>query len=350
VGQWLNSPYFGGMRGMRYAIDIAGNGLTPEEFLAYAEKSEVDSSWFDERVVATTDFADGPPCLQALAQIGYPIGTRNEGLYNIGVYLKRSQPDGWENSLDDYNHKYMDPPLTMPEVQGLIKSLKRKEYHYGCTKQPACNHCNAALCRTRKYGVGSGTSGRFPMLGSLTKLDTKPPIWFWTVEGVRMEMSTKDLQDPRSFQRRCMDCLNMVPQVPSRPVWEAAVQHAMDTVTIIEAPEDASPEGLFWDMLEKFCTGRAQALTMEEIVLGKPHTADGRTYFRMPDLLAFLSMHKFYEFKSMKIASMLKEARAEHHFKVLKGRGVNFWSIPEFAKQTEGFGVPEAVKEGDTPF
>ncbi len=350
VGQWINMPYFNGIRGMRYAVDIEGNALNFDQFLMEAEATAVDADWFHQKIILNDEFQDGPPCLQALAQVGYPVGTRNDGLYNIGVYLKKARPDNWESSLDDFNHKYMGPPLTMPEVQGVMKSLRKKDYSYACTKQPICNHCNAALCRTRKFGVGSGTTGRFPMLGGLTKLNTKPPIWFWTVDGARMEMSTEDLQDPRKFQRRCMDYLNLVPQIPSKPVWEAAVQHAMDTVTTIEAPADASPEGQFWDMVERFCTSRAQALSIDEIVLGKPFTENGRTYFRMQDLLAYLSMHKFYEFRVTKISSLLKDAKADHHFSYLKGRGVNYWSIVEFVKQTQSFSVPDEAKESGEPF
>ena len=142
----------------------------------------------------------------------------------------------------------------------------------------------------------------------------------------------------------------MMPQLPSATVWQVAIQHAMDTVTVIEAPRDASPEGQFWEHVEKFCTGRAQARTLDEIVLGKPFTDSGRTYFRMADLLAYLSRNKFFEFRSTKIASMLKDANAEHHFKNLKGRGVNYWSMVEFAKQTESFSVPDNVSQGGEAF
>jgi hypothetical protein len=276
---------------------------------------------------------------------GYSTGTRNDGLYNIGVYLKRSNPDGWEDEVAAYNQKHMDPPLTMTEVQGVCKSLKRKEYQYTCTKQPLAQHCNSALCRTRKYGVGSGTTGKFPVLGSLTKLDTRPPIWFWTVDGVRMELSTENLQDPRSFQRKCMEQLNMMPAVPSSTVWQAAVQHAMDSVVIVSAPVDASPEGQFWEMVERFCTSRAQATTIEEIILGKPFSNGGRTYFRMIDLIAYLNRNKFMEFRSVKIASMLRDAGADHHASNFKGRCVNYWSLTEFAKQTESLSMPNEVKE-----
>jgi hypothetical protein len=350
VGQWINMPYFNGARGMRYAVDIDGNALSPSEFLEYAHLQSVDENWFNSPTITNSDFNDGPPCLQALAATGYPDGTRNDGLYNIGVYLKRALPDKWEAAVDEYNHKYMLPPLLPTEVQGVMKSLKRKDYNYACSKQPIVNHCNATLCRSRKFGVGSGAAGKFPMLGGLTKLNTRPPIWFWTVDGVRMELSTPEMQDPRAFQRKCMDCLNVMPPIPSGPVWQAAVQHAMDTVTVIEAPPDASPEGLFWDMVEKFCTGRAQARDLEEIVLGKPFTDEGRTYFRLPDLLAYLSMHKFYEFRTTKMASMLRDAGAKHHFSVLKGRGVNYWSLREFARQTEGFAVPDEASRNSQAF
>jgi hypothetical protein len=351
VGQFINMPYFGGTRGMRYAVDIDGNAISSEAFLDYASNMSVATQWFDEKIVESKEFVDGPPCLQALSQIGYPPGTRNDGLYNIGVYLRRANPDDWQDMLEDANRQYMEPPLMLQEVQGIIKSLQKKDYAYACTKNPICNHCNSALCRTRKYGVGGGgAGGRFPTLGNLVKLDTKPPIWFWTVNDCRLELTTDDLQDPRRFQKKCMESLNLVTSIPSRPVWEAAVQNSMNSVTVIEAPADASPEGLFWDMLEKFCTGRAQALTLDEITLGKPFTDRGRTYFRMADLLNFLSMHKFYEFRSPKIASMLKDARADHHFSNLKGRGVNYWSIAAFARQTETFDVPSAAQDSGTPF
>jgi hypothetical protein len=350
VGQWINMPYFNGVRGMRYAITVEGNALSADDFVGYAYENLATESWFNELLVIVQEFEEGPPCLQALAQVGYPSGTRNDGLYNIGVFLKRSKPDSWGTDIFDFNTKYMQPPLTSPEVQGVVKSLRKKDYAYACTKQPIAQHCNSALCRTRKFGVGSGTTGRFPMLGGLTKLNTKPPMWFWTVEGVRMELTTQDLQDPRAFQRRCMDYLNTMPQLPGAPVWQAAVQHAMDTVNIIEAPADASSEGQFWEMVEKFCTGRAQAMSLDEIVSGKPFSDKGKTYFRMESLLSFLGRYKFYEFKSIKVASMLKDYGAEHHFDSLKGRGVNYWSIREFAKQTEGFDVPGSVKEGGDSF
>jgi hypothetical protein len=91
-------------------------------------------------------------------------------------------------------------------------------------------------------------------------------------------------------------------------------------------------------------------MSLDEIVLGKPYTGEGRTFFRMQDLLAYLNMHKFWDFKGPKIASLLNDAHAEHGFKNLKGRGVNFWSIPAFVTQSEGFGIPKEIQGEEAPF
>jgi hypothetical protein len=165
-----------------------------------------------------------------------------------------------------------------------------------------------------------------------------------------MELSTGDLQDPKAFQRRCMEYLNMMPMVPPAPVWQAAVQHAMDSVSVVDAPADASPEGQFWEYVEKFCTGRAQANSLEEITLGKPYTSGGRTMFKLQDLMAYLTRQKFFEFKSVKIASMIKDAGAQHHFDNLKGRGTNYWSIPAFNMQVEKFEIPDELKNTGESF
>jgi hypothetical protein len=42
-------------------------------------------------------------------QSGISTGTRNNGLFNIGVYLKKFDPDNWEKLLEKYNQKYMSP-------------------------------------------------------------------------------------------------------------------------------------------------------------------------------------------------------------------------------------------------
>lgn len=341
-GSWLNICYEGGVRGMRYAVDVDGNAMSPEKFILHAEGLKQPLAWFESPTILVEDFPEGPPCLQILANIGYPKGSRNDGLYNLGVYLKKSDPDNWENTLDLLNHRYMAPPLSISEVQSVIKSVKRKDYNYGCSKAPIMQHCNAGLCRTRKFGV-SGGNAKFPSLGPITKLNTAPAIWFWTVNDVRVELTTQELQDPRRFQLRILETINMFIQIPAAPTWQAAVAHALESVTIIEAPPDASPEGQFWEMVDKFCTGRSQALSREEIVLGRPYTEGNRTFFRLVDLVTFLNVQKFNEFKTSKVASLLRDHGAQHHAETFGGKTCNHWSIPALRAQADPLKVPDSL-------
>jgi hypothetical protein len=112
TGNFLNLPYFGGDTGTRYAFNVDGNAATLEEFYGLYEANVQDS--LDQAPEppkqAESPIKDGPPCLQALCAQGFPEGTRNNGLFNIAVYLKRAAPGSWEDKLVEYNFKYVAPP------------------------------------------------------------------------------------------------------------------------------------------------------------------------------------------------------------------------------------------------
>jgi hypothetical protein len=188
-----------------------------------------------------------------------------------------------------------------------------------------------------------------PVLSTLTKLNTNPPTWFIDVEsGGRLELSTDDLQNQPRFQKRCMDCLNVMPPIVNRVAWQSMVQQLLAQVNVVDIPVDASPKGQLTELLEKFCTGRAQAKSQDELLLGKPWSNDGRTHFRMQDLMSFLDRHKFYDFKIHQVASHLKQFGAQHHFFNLKGKGTNCWSVPDFTIHSGDFETPK--QEESRPF
>lgn len=345
-GNWINMPYFNLLNGMRFGIKTTGDAMSPEEFLDYAERMRLDESELDKTFLGKTveDFADGPPCLQHLAQLGIPEGMRNNGLFAIAVYLRKAFPDAWEDMIEDYNRKFLDPPLKSVEVLGLIKSAKKKDFCYPCSKPPIVQHCNSAVCRTRKYGV-QGTDDGFPSLGILSMLDVKPPLWFWDVDGKRMEFTTSELRDPGAFQTKCMETIRKVPSLPTKLMWDKILREAMANVTLIEAPEDASNEGQFWEYVGKFCGSKAKALTLDEIILGKPFEDEhGAVFFRLVDLEEFLDKKKFRKFETNKVAALLKDRGATTGSKRMKGKPVPYWKLPPREKQTEGFEVPESVK------
>jgi hypothetical protein len=341
MGQWINVPYFNGVKGLRYAIDENNAPISAEHFIQLVQAKRLSLQELKNIIVSVKpDLEDGPPCLQYLIAQGFPDGTRNDGLFNLGVYLLKSDPDNWKTKIEDYNLSYMMPPLKSMEVQGVVKSLEKKDYFYTCDKAPIVSYCNKALCMTRKYGIGIVG---VPVLSSLTKYNCTPPIWFVNVDGDRrLELITEDLQNQVRFQKRCIESLNFMPPIIPKNNWQQLMQKLLESVTIIEAPVDASPSGQLLEYLEKFCTSKAQAQVIDEMLLGKPFTKNGRHFFRMSDFMAYLERQHFREFKVNKITSIIKQdLKAEHHFVILKGKGVNCWSIVEYKSQTESQSVPD---------
>lgn len=346
IGQWINMPYFGSDNTTRYGFNDEGKQLDIDGFIEYALKQRVSPDEFESlSIEVVDDIKDGPPCLQHLVTQGFPEGTRNDGLFNIGVYLRKKDPDGWERKIDEANSKYMIPPLTSEEVNGVKKSLRKKEFNFTCSKPPIVSHCNSAVCRLRKYGIGSSSS--MPVMTSLTKFNSNPPIWFVDVEGSgRLELSTEELQNQTKFQKRCMEALNIMPLPVSKQAWCQMINHLMDNATVIEAPADASTEGQFMEHVYAFCTGKARARNKSEILLGKPWLDEtiNMVCFRTRDLIAYLDRHHFREFKPHKIAAILRDRGLEHKFINVNGTGTNIWML-KLEDREEELEVPKEVKD-----
>lgn len=330
VGQWLNMPYYDEMNTTRYGINDDGQAYTLDEFIDVAKRARINIHELESYSISeVSDLSDGPPCLQTMIEVGFAPGCRNDSMFNFGVYLKQKSPDNWEAELDSYNVKYMSPPLSTSELSHILKSLKKKEYYFTCDKHPFKAHCNQTQCRLRKFGIGQMVG--VPQLNGLTKFASTPPIWFVDVEGFgRVELTTEDLQCQLKFQRRCMESLNQMPPVVKTDVWQKLIQQLLTNVNLIEMPPEASSKGIFFQLVEQFCTSRAQAKTRDEIILGKAFTDETGHYFRSLDLMAFLDRHRFFEFKVNKVASLLKELNGESAFMKIKNKGVNVWHIPLF--------------------
>jgi hypothetical protein len=249
-----------------------------------------------------------------------------------------SEPDSWEISLEDYNQRFVFPPLSSSEIQAILKSVKRKDYNYTCHKAPLKGLCNSAVCRTRKFGIGTVSPIQ---LTGLSKYDSQPPIWFVDVEGGgRMELSTEEIQSQQKFQRKAMEVINVMPPSIPQNAWRDLIGTLLQNVLIIPASIDSSPKGLLFEYLEKFCCSRVQARNKDELLLGKPWTDSGFHWFRLSDFYSFLERNRFKEFKINQIASMIKEQNGESLYIKVKGRGLNIWKLPEFERQTEAFTEP----------
>ena len=365
LGNFLNLPYYRGNKSARFALKDNATGAGLEEFFEIYEKYVVDD--IDSIGASKTEIVpDGPPCLQALCSQGFPEGTRNSGLFNIGVYTKKFDPDNWEKLLENYNREYMNPPLDHTEVSTVVKQLNKKDYQYKCKDQPISSFCNVNVCKTRKHGVGKENVSQ--QLGSLSKLQTEPPIWFLEIPTEdqeadhKMQLTTEDLQIQTKFQKRCMEVLNMMPPLMKNVDWQQLINGKMQTALMIPVSNDGSVSGQFLAHLQEFCTLRAQAQKKEELLLRKPWTetlpeldektkkevTKKRTYFRLQDLHAYLIRNKFTHYNNTaQIIVELRKIDGLHKFWKLKGKGVNTWGIPSFDEQDSEH---EVRKQDVVPF
>jgi len=356
TGNFLNLPYFAGDNGTRYAFNADGSAASLEEFFTLYEANVQTSplAFPEPPKQPDSPIKDGPPCLQALCAQGFPEGTRNNGLFNIGIYLKKLAPAGWEDKLAEYNYKYVSPPLPNNEVQVILKQLNKKDYMYKCKDMPLNSFCNSGLCRTRKFGIG-GNGPDAPKISSLSKYASEPPLWFLDINGRRVELETDNLFNQMAFQKACLERLNLLPPTLRKQDWEnllnALLKEMVETEQITEASEDTSVTGQFMDLLEEFTTHMQQALDRDEILMGRPWNDDSeaKTYFRMKDLMAHLKRNNFMGLTAPKIAQRIRDLGGEPISLLLKSRTTRCWRIPCFEKQDAPFETHTTRTEG-SPF
>jgi len=359
VGNFLNLPYYDHENGLRYAFLDDGTSATIEEFIELYERYvQTPEEVVKLQVVGGGEadlMKDAPPCLQILCKARISEGGRNNGLFNIGVYLRKAYPDSWESEILRYNMEYLSPPLPLPEVNIVAKQVQRKDYAYKCSDAPINSHCNKELCRTRKFGIGAAVAGA--TIANLRKYNSTPPVWFMDVNGEPLELDTDGLMSQPFFQRACMEQLNFMPRSVAKNQWEGRISTLMNEMrdnesAIIEVAQDASISGQFYDYLEEFCRHLQQAQDKEEILLRRPWTDEERgiTYFRLKDFENFLKKNKFFEYKSHKIAQRLRDINGESVVLKIKGRSVRVWQIPSFESADIDLEPPKFGSQQEAPF
>ena len=359
VGNWMVMPYYGDTYGGKlknqHGLKKTGSEMTLQEFISFADEKRLNAKQFDELVRSTHTgkvaamgkkkhsgrvngtqiggpFGDGPPCLQHLSNSGFPEGGRNSALFMVGLYLKRAFPADWRKRLEEDNQKFMKPPLTSDEVTQVRKQLDKKEYEYTCKTEPMQSHCDAGICRTRKFGVGGGASD-YPEITSMTQFLVNPPIWFVDVNGHRLEVLTEDLMN---YSRFCLEMAKKTRVILSpmkQADWIKLLQEASRGAEPLSAPMEMTQLGHFRELLQEFLTNRARGTRMEDILMNKPVLIEeqGRYYFQFKDFETFLDKKKMSKafprnyFRSMMV--QLDGGHVDRHVKKETNRSL--WWVPQ---------------------
>ena len=358
VGNWINLPYYDCLDNetLRVCLMADDQGeiheLSFSEFLDRADQLHISEDQLQRLRVGKPKhasenkkkkpFADGPPCLQTLtAGGGIGAGQRNNGMFNILIYLRRRYGDTWKEYSEDYNSQFIDPPLEDRELLTLVDSVDGKEYRYRCNDEPICSVCDSRKCATRKYGVGDAENS---LAVTLRCLRSEPVIWFVNVEGHEgtLELATEDLLNYQRFTNACVEQMMWPPPQMKQQTWYELLRlDWMPNAVVIElTPEqryEASAEGRFWALTREFVTevgSRAQEFT--EISLQRVVHLDGYRWFQISALREFLRGKGMgpQEIKPNQITKYLREAQdagdAEHkNVTVVEGQQRSVWGLSE---------------------
>ena len=131
----------------------------------------------------------------------------------------------------------------------------------------------------------------------------------------------------------------------------------MEKCNEIQVPEELTYKGQFFSILEAYCTGRIQAQTFEEVMLGKPYTdtEEQKTYFRLESLMEYMRQKKFDSYTRAQVQERIKETNngdssSVKKFKTSSGtwKSVRVWSIPEFSSEVDIDNI--VVESEEAPF
>lgn len=337
-GNWINLPYFKGQG--RYAYE-GGREIPLEYFLELAESRRVKPGALLEK--AEGEYAEAPPCIQKMIANGVDRGKRNEALYNICVYLKQSDPDGWRSKAHDLNVKVFGDPLPHAEAKKTIDSVGRRDYRYKCKEEPCKSLCQSAACVTRKYGITPDEKaemevGALPEFNRLEKYTTDPVKWVLYVDGTPLTLSTIELMDYRAVRRAVADNLTRIIQAMKNDRWEVILHRLMAEARIVEAPMEASTYGFIKTRLYEFFekTDLSSPGTDPEdrqvLLMGSPVVqCEGGTryvYFRGPDFIDFLKKNRSEEMKGSNLWMALRKVGVRHTKMRVGSSVISVWYLP----------------------
>jgi hypothetical protein len=331
LGNWINLPFFSSENTVRYSVNEGGS-QTLEEFLAsvqfYTGKEKIDDKVSNDLI--QIDLM--PPCLKVLTTEGLPPGTRNVGLFNFGVFYRKSSPNGWQDKLRYHNQNFVSPPLDSREVEALVKSLSDRQYQYKCEESPICEHCDKKTCLTLPYGVGNkpwDDENNFDEIvaSNLRKILTDPPTYILEINGRDLHMSSDEFRIFEKLRKRVFETQDAVIRPMKQSQWDQKLRGLLASHTEIEAPDDASEFGSVCNKIDDFLCLTDRSKGRESLMRGMPIIEADRVLFQVNYLQKYLLSQKVL-IDNKDLFSILHRRDCSSETLRIKGKVIRAWSLP----------------------
>lgn len=347
IGNWINLPYYNAKAPKQYAVK-GGEPLSFDDALAYAKDKRKTIGEL-RAFLADVAHGDGPPCLQTIMTLNDTSANsgRNNYLFSFAVYLKKKDPDFWEQKLFEINAGLRDP-LPKEEVEGtIISSLRKKDYTYKCFDAPCSTYCRRPLCKTREYGIGK-EGGYFSELeyGKMRQYRTSEPYYEWEVKVQGSESfvmlrfhNEEEIIKQDMFLRLCFRELHLLPIKMKQSEWFKLVNTALAELEVVavDREDDTSPHALFRTLFVDFIANRAMAQTRMQIMNKRVYHDKAKDcyYFRTQDLVEFVFVGKsFRYFAPSDVHALMKDLHVKQSVRIKTESGkqfrVNELSVADF--------------------
>lgn len=349
LGNGVNLPYFYLGDTNRYAYRN-NKKLDINEFIALAHKLRLSNAEFSQLILR--DHVDAPPCIQRMFTEGVQAGSRNEAAFHIGVYLRKAYPESAEAKLREINNVVFSSPLPRQELLRTIASSKNPDYGYRCSIDPQHSLCDRPTCLTRKYGVTVSEAevadayAKIPEFTDLVKIMSDPVRWEMKIDGKMVcGISTSQLLEWRFMREVIADKLTRIVPMVKNGEWERILNKAMEEVRIIDAPDDASINGVIRNRLKDFAA-RADLMShgtdpadRMALTRGLPcvQVYDGErvVMFRSQDFVQYLKRTRSEELKGVGLWLAVRDIGVRHTKIRVGEHSVNVWMFPVDELQQE---------------
>ena len=340
TGNFLNLPYNNPKYPTRYAFDDEGNSLELEEFINYYKEKVVSNlnmvvieKNIDDQL--KEDFKQAPPCLTTIATQGFGEGSRNESMFQLGIYLRQRFPDQLEQKLDQYNTKYFNPPLPSREVLTIFKQVEDKKYFYRCEEPMFKTVCEKIKCQSQKFGIGNSATNE---ISGLKKWVSDNPVYELTHNGKVIILTVDQLSSHAEYRKQCIAQANESPRPVAPAIWADMVQTLLSNMQeddFIQLPGEVTAKGQFLNQLQIFIENNRGAKDRQDVLQGMVFELKDYFFFKPQAFRDFLKTKRFTKASDSEQYKMFEEFKGTTAKLKVNNNVEHCWKIPTTILESE---------------
>lgn len=368
LGNWINLPYFHSSATDRYAVE-GGKAVDFDYFIEIANTKLFTLT--TESANMELDYSRGPPCVERMIKEKIDEGSRNTGVFQAGIFLKRAFHDDWRARLGEFNKTALQTALNGRELGTIAGSVHRKDYMYKCREEPCKSLCNRELCKTREFGITSDdeVANELPPIDKVEQVIATPIRWVLTIRGKEIEMVTNQLFEYEQVRKLVGEKLHVVLPRMKNQEWDMYLKEIMKKVEIRK--ETTVEEMLFEYLCEYLRRAKqdktrpederrsdlirrqpayisVQELSFEEGKVGV-RNANWFYAFRALDFIGYLRKKRLLAMPDHQITTLLRRVLGENskrdQLRIGGKRIGNVWVVPEISVEIEEIPTKNMVPE-----